>query len=261
MEFDNFFMSLEIVDELDGGENVLLFSEGNKINVIDRDRIVEVVERGDDVRAMCSYKGDFYDVVSPGRIFKNLSGEPVFESEEHINAICGFEGDVFYGGDTFQFDVQPKINAIGSEKSYLPPISDGNRIMSLCAHKGELYYVQNSDLHEDSSIRKVSSDLSLIHDSAGSFSSLCSIDGYLLCCNMRNIVNVFQRGAILEREDYVRSIVNQNGVLYDLTGELFTDHSVIRSTLKGRVIAQGDGRISKLCSHPRQYFVDMEILK
>src|SRR3989344_1547687 len=114
-------------------ENVLVFSEGKEIFVIDRDSsIKEVASRTDWVRALCSHNGILYDGGSYNGVFNTLSNEEVASRENSIRALCSHNGILYDGGD---------YNKIFNTLSNKAVASRENSVRALCSHPRK-YFVE-----------------------------------------------------------------------------------------------------------------------
>src|SRR3989304_2766532 len=112
-------------------ENVLVFSGGKEIFVIDRDSsIKEVASRTDWVLALCSNNGILYDGGGYNKIFNTLSNEEVASRTSLVLALCSNNGILYDGGG---------YNKIFNTLSNEEVASRTSLVLALCSHNGILY--------------------------------------------------------------------------------------------------------------------------
>src|SRR3990167_2112842 len=114
-------------------ENVLVFSGGKEIFVIDRDSsIKEVASRENSVRALCSHNGILYDGGFYNKIFNTLSNEEVASRENSVRALCSHNGTLYDGGS---------YNGIFNTLSSKAVASRTSLVLALCSHPRK-YFVE-----------------------------------------------------------------------------------------------------------------------
>src|SRR3989337_1977870 len=112
-------------------ENVLVFSGGKEIFVIDRDSsIKEVASRENSVRALCSHNGTLYDGGGYNKIFNTLSNEEVASRTSLVLTLCSHNGILYDGGF---------YNKIFNTLSSKEVASRTDWVYALCSHNGILY--------------------------------------------------------------------------------------------------------------------------
>src|SRR3989344_3565351 len=100
-------------------ENVLVFSSKNKIFVLDHDGSqVEIAERPNVIRALCSHAGMLYDVGDYNQILETLSSKVVAERSSTILALCSHAGMLYDVGryNQIQETLSGKVVAERSSK-------------------------------------------------------------------------------------------------------------------------------------------------
>ena len=80
-------------------EDVLVFSEGTNIFVIDNDfSIHQVASRDKWITALCSYGGQLYDGGAYKKVVETLTGREVASRDDGVLSLCSHGGQLYDGG-------------------------------------------------------------------------------------------------------------------------------------------------------------------
>ena len=84
------------LEDVVNGENVLVFSEKNKIYVIDIDKeIHEIAKRTDYINALCSHDGKLYDGGNYNQVIETSTGDIITERTSVVTALCSHPREYF----------------------------------------------------------------------------------------------------------------------------------------------------------------------
>lgn len=109
-------------------EECLVYAEGKKIYVSNKQRFVLIGERGARVNSICLHNNKLYDS-SDGYIVETVTGHVVASRSSSVNALCSHEQNLYDAG------------TYGIDNTFLGPLKGVNRggsIFALCEHNGEL---------------------------------------------------------------------------------------------------------------------------
>jgi hypothetical protein len=254
------------VDERQGdeGQNVLVFSLQNKIYVIDKDSSISLVmERDDEIDALCSHEGVLYDAGFGELVRETLTGKyavrlrpkivPIRLTDRALSfskrgystfALCSNNGRLYDAGSWGTVTETMMGKTVSQMRE--------PHIYTLCSHKGVLYHAGEEGLVKETMTGEE------IAERRYNIYSLCSHNDVLYDGGDGGIIReTFSGKEVAIRDCVIDDLCSHNGVLYDVGYG-----GVISEAFSGKKVVQvSGGKISSLCSHPRSDLVNAGVLK